>query len=238
MDDLKTRFHDDKKIIKEVIKDKKIEVDVNTKVDEFVELLNNDKRVQNIVESWCIKLVFKSLMEKAEVKEKERQKEEHKKLKKLEQAFVSMLKKYDVNESTKFDEIKDKIAKEEAYTNVGEVKECERIFNDFISQLNETCLHHVKKKKDKKKSSHNGKRSRSGSEDEDVTKREEGELPGVNAATSSSARHSDDEDEGEIKPSKSSKKRDEDHEEGEVQKSSRKHHKKSKKRKRQKSVSL
>ena len=88
VDDLKARYYEDKKVLKEILREKKIEVEISTTLEQFQELVNSDKRV-SVVEPNNIKLMFNSLMEKAEIKEKERLKEEQRKLKKLEQNFKS-----------------------------------------------------------------------------------------------------------------------------------------------------
>lgn len=124
-------------------------MEVSMTLEQFTDMLNKDKRMQS-VDSGNIKLTFNSLMEKAESKEKERLKEEQRKLKKLEQNFKNLLKNHEVNETTKFESIKEKICTEEAYTNLNGDQECERVFNEFIAQMQETCLHHIKKKREKK----------------------------------------------------------------------------------------
>lgn len=164
VDDLKARYHEEKKLIREILKEKNIEIELSTTYDQFCEILNSDKRMSQVDPS-NTKLTFNSLIEKAEQKEKERQKEESKRLKKLEQSFRNVLKKYEVNENSKFDVVKAKIVSEEAYVSINNEKECERIFNEYLTQLQETCLHHVKKKKEKKRSKN--KRSRSNSPNED-----------------------------------------------------------------------
>ena len=88
VDDLKARFHEDKKVMKEILKDKKFEVEINCTLDQFSELVNADKRIA-AVDPNNVKLMFSNLMEKAEIKEKERLKEEQRKMKKLEQNFKS-----------------------------------------------------------------------------------------------------------------------------------------------------
>jgi len=93
-----------------------------------------------------------------ELKEKEKQKEEQRKVKKLEQSFKNMLKKFEINEETKYEEIKDKLTGEEVYQSIGTDQDRERLFAEYLSQMQETCLHHIKKiKKEKRKK----KRSRS-----------------------------------------------------------------------------
>ncbi len=154
---MKARFHEEKKVIKEIIKENQFEVQVTSTLDEFIQLLNNDKRVV-LLDPNNIKLVFNSLYEKAELKEKERLKEENKKVKKLEQNFKSLLKKLNLEENTKYEDIKDKISNEDAYLSIYSDKDRERLFDELMGQMQETCLHHIKKKKEKRKKT---KRSRS-----------------------------------------------------------------------------
>ena len=232
VDDLKARYHEDKKVIKEIVREKKFEVEVRTSLEQFTEMLTADKRAANLDQS-NIKLAFSGLMEKAEQREKEKQREEQKKMKKLEQAFKSLLRKHEISENMPFESVREKLAAEEAYTVIGDEKVCERIFTEFISQLQETCLHHVKKKKEKKrKSKRSMSRSRSVSPMDTTGVATAGDDGGA----------SEEEDEGEIKPSrkesekKRSSDRNGDEKGGEKQHSSSKKHKKSKKTKRQKSV--
>lgn len=161
VDDLKVRYHDDKKLIKEILKEKKFEMDTNMSLDQFNEYLKQDKRTSS-VDSNNIKLIFNSLFEKAEAKEKEKQKEELKKVKKLEQNFKSLLKKLEISESAQYETVKEKFVNEESYLNLKSDEDRERCFNEYISSLQETCLHHIKKKKEKKRKSKRSKsRSRS-----------------------------------------------------------------------------
>ena len=159
VDDLKARYHEEKKIIKEIVKEKQLEVTLKTTYDEYMECLKEDKRVAGL-DPCNFKLVFNGFVEKAEIKEKERLKEESRKQKKLEQIFRGLLKKLEINETTNYEDIKDKIANEDAYLSIYSDTERERVFNEYINQMQETCLHHIKKKKEKRKKS---KRSRSDS---------------------------------------------------------------------------
>lgn len=157
VDDLKARYHEEKKVIKEILKEKKYEVELSTSFESFSQMLNNDKRIE-VIDHNNIKLTFNSLMEKVQQKEREKQKEELKKVKKLEQNFKNMLKKNDINETDKFEIVKEKFSNEEVYLSIQSDQERERLFNDYITSLQESCLHHIKKRKEKKRKS---KRSRS-----------------------------------------------------------------------------
>jgi pre-mRNA-processing factor 40 len=187
VDDLKVRYHDDKKLLKEIIKERKIEVNLSSTLDEFVEKLREDEKRFESLDKVNVKLVFMSLMEKAEQKEKEKQKEEHKKQKKLHSNFKSLLKKLQISEETKFDELIEKIKDEEAVQAISERTEQERVFNEFKQQLQEMCLHHLKRKKEKKQKKHKRERSKSSSSaDSSESSADENELQ---APDDSSAKH-------------------------------------------------
>ena len=83
VEDLKARFSDEKKIIKEILKEKNYDVQSVTSFEQFATIVCEDKR-SSTLDAGNVKLTYNSLLEKAESKEKERQKEESKKLKKIE----------------------------------------------------------------------------------------------------------------------------------------------------------
>uniref|UniRef100_A0A8C5M4H0 Pre-mRNA-processing factor 40 homolog B n=1 Tax=Leptobrachium leishanense TaxID=445787 RepID=A0A8C5M4H0_9ANUR len=91
VEDLKARFHDEKKIIKDILKDRNFSVEVNTTFEDFAHIISFDKRAATL-DAGNIKLTFNSLLEKAEARERERGKEEARKFRRKEAAFKSMLK--------------------------------------------------------------------------------------------------------------------------------------------------
>ncbi len=86
VEELKSRYSQEKKIIKEILKEKQFEVLSTTKFDEFAALVCEDDRSANL-DAGNVKLTFNAFLEKAESKEKERQKEESRKQRKLESNF-------------------------------------------------------------------------------------------------------------------------------------------------------
>lgn len=200
-----------------------------------MDCLKEDKRVSSL-DHCNLKLVFNGFIEKAELKEKERLKEENRKLKKLEQNFRSLLKRLEISETTKYEDIKDKISNEDAYLSIYSDSEREKIFADYINQMQETCLHHIKKKKEKRKKS---KRSRNDNEPLSDEFSDEDDSRAVSPKVS--RRHNDKES-GEISSSRHEK-RDHHDERMEEESSHRfsdkssKKHKKSKRKKKTKSVS-
>lgn len=90
MEELKARFHDEKKIIKDILKDRGFCVEVNTAFEDFAHVISFDKRAAAL-DAGNIKLTFNSLLEKAEAREREREKEEARRMRRREAAFRSML---------------------------------------------------------------------------------------------------------------------------------------------------
>ncbi|XP_023216919.1 pre-mRNA-processing factor 40 homolog A-like [Centruroides sculpturatus] len=78
VEDLKARFHDEKRIIKEILKERNFSVDIKTTFEEFATVVSEDKR-SGTLDGGNVKLTFNSLLEKAEAREKERLKEEARK---------------------------------------------------------------------------------------------------------------------------------------------------------------
>ncbi|XP_059148733.1 pre-mRNA-processing factor 40 homolog B-like isoform X2 [Physella acuta] len=158
VEDLKSRFHDEKKIVKEILKDKGFYIEISTTYESFSTTILSDKRSANL-DSGNIKLTYNSLLEKAEAREKERLKEEARRLKKLEAAFKSLLAKHSIDLDTKWDDIRPKLEHDTAFENVTLEAERIRLFKEHLIAIEETCSHyHPKKKKSKK---HRSRRSRS-----------------------------------------------------------------------------
>merc|ERR1711868_304391 len=108
-------FSDEKKIIKEILKEKNFEVEAGN-----------------------VKLTYNSLLEKAESREKERQKEENKKLKKIELELRELFMDYNSDEKTSWEEVRLHIMDKEAFLAVTE-DQATKIFKDFQRDLSETC---------------------------------------------------------------------------------------------------
>ncbi len=168
------------------------------------------------------------------MKEKERVREEQKKQKKIEHSFKSLLKKLECNENSKFEDIKEKIQNEESYELLQSDSERERLFNEYIKQLQETCLHHVKrKKKDKKK-----KRSRSSSANSTDDGENEKHSEIQNNVKSDSRSPTKDEIAKEVSENEGEIESDDESLQQEATSKKSKKHKKIKKRKKHKSVSV
>uniref|UniRef100_A0A8C2IBL5 Pre-mRNA-processing factor 40 homolog A n=1 Tax=Cyprinus carpio TaxID=7962 RepID=A0A8C2IBL5_CYPCA len=164
VEDLKARYHDEKRIIKDILRDKGLLVEVNTGFEEFGSVISSDKRATTL-DAGNIKLAFNSLLEKAEAREREREKEEARKMKRKEAAFKSMLKQATppLEPEATWEGVRERFLKEPAFEDITLESERKRIFKDFMHVLEHECQHHHSKTKkhSKKSKKHHRKRSRS-----------------------------------------------------------------------------
>merc|ERR1712071_642074 len=157
----KSRFHDEKKIIKELLKEKAFEVDVNTTFEEFATVVSDDKR-SHTLDGGNVKLTYNALLEKAEARDKEKMKEENRRMKKLENAFRALLKTKEVDHVAVWDESRAKLEGDPAFDSITLESERVRIFKDYQRDMEESCgHHHSRSKKNKKKDKKQKRRSSS-----------------------------------------------------------------------------
>uniref|UniRef100_A0A8C8SGR1 Pre-mRNA-processing factor 40 homolog A n=1 Tax=Pelusios castaneus TaxID=367368 RepID=A0A8C8SGR1_9SAUR len=164
VEDLKARFHDEKKIIKDILKDRSFSVEVNTAFEDFAHVISFDKRAATL-DAGNIKLTFNSLLEKAEAREREREKEEARKLRRREAAFKSMLKQAapPLEPSSTWDEVRERFVSDLAFEQITLESERIRLFREFLQVVENECQHyHAKPKKHAKRGKkHHRKRSQS-----------------------------------------------------------------------------
>uniref|UniRef100_A0A8C9A2I6 Pre-mRNA-processing factor 40 homolog B n=1 Tax=Prolemur simus TaxID=1328070 RepID=A0A8C9A2I6_PROSS len=177
VEELKARFHDEKKIIKDILKDRGFCVEVNTAFEDFAHVISFDKRAAAL-DAGNIKLTFNSLLEKAEAREREREKEEARRMRRREAAFRSMLRQAvpALELGTTWEEVRERFVCDSAFEQITLESERIRLFREFLQVLEQTeCQHlHTKgRKHGRKGKKHHRKRSHSPSGSES----EEEELP-------------------------------------------------------------
>merc|ERR1712130_481503 len=155
VEELKARFHDEKKIIKEILKEKEFEMEADTSFEEFATIVCEDKRSASL-DAGNVKLTYNALQEKAESK----------KLRKLEGDLRGVFTEINVEETSSWTEVMAKIQDKEAFSAVTEAQ-AEKMFKDYQKDLGETCLHnHGKARKSKKKKKASSSESESDGEAE------------------------------------------------------------------------
>merc|ERR1712086_1145248 len=140
VEDLKSRYTMEKKVIKEILREKNYDLKASTTFEEFATMICEDNRSATL-DAGNVKLTYNSLLEKAEAKEKERVKEESRKLRKLETNFRTLLAKLPIEPTTPWETARPQL-------------ERERVYKEFMKDLEESCMHsHTKRKKSKSKKS-------------------------------------------------------------------------------------
>ncbi|XP_040834719.1 pre-mRNA-processing factor 40 homolog B isoform X5 [Ochotona curzoniae] len=173
VEELKARFHDEKKIIKDILKDRGFCVEVNTAFEDFAHVISFDKRAAAL-DAGNIKLTFNSLLEKAEAREREREKEEARRVRRREAAFRSMLRQAvpALELGTAWEEVRERFVCDSAFEQITLESERIRLFREFLQVLEQNeCQHlHTRgRKHGRKGKKHHHKRSHSpsGSESEE-----------------------------------------------------------------------
>lgn len=163
--DLKARFHDEKKIIRDILKDQSFEVGIKTKFEAFAVVVTGDKRATTL-DAGNIKLTFNSLIEKAEGRERERIKDEVRKQKRIEAAFRSMLKHAapPIDSSMKWEDCRAQFEAEESFKAVIVEADRIRLFTEHHATLVQAEQEQAQKaerdardKKKKKRKKHSSK---------------------------------------------------------------------------------
>ncbi|XP_037047994.1 pre-mRNA-processing factor 40 homolog A isoform X2 [Bradysia coprophila] len=165
VENLKARFHDEKKIIKEILREKEFVVVPGTSFEDFATIVCEDKR-SAVLDAGNVKLTYNSLLEKAETIEKERMKEENKRIRKIENELKQIwldagLTAGDTWETAKklIEDTDDAIA----YEKEGQL---DKVWEDFVKESEESCSHHHSRSRKSKKSKKHKKRSKSSSRSE------------------------------------------------------------------------
>ncbi|GBP83838.1 Pre-mRNA-processing factor 40 homolog B [Eumeta japonica] len=161
VENLKARFHDEKKVIKEILKEKSFEVRPDTTFEEFATVVCEDSKSASL-DAGNVKLTYNSLLEKAEAKNKERLKEESKVQKKIESAFKWALSEANIDHLLSWDEIKEKIdLSQPEFAAVSREEDQIRIYKEYQNEQEDSCMHYHHQKPRKSKRSKKKKRSHS-----------------------------------------------------------------------------
>lgn len=160
VDQLKANFHDDKKLIKEILKERKFNVNINSTFEQFATVVCEDKRSASL-DAGNVKLTYNSMLEKAENAEKDRLKDETRRLRKLENEVKNLWLDAGLSVADTWDKAKAAIVQKIDYETYDKDLKIEELWNEFISESENTCSHHHSKSKKSKKNRRHKKRSRS-----------------------------------------------------------------------------
>ncbi|XP_022220869.1 pre-mRNA-processing factor 40 homolog A [Drosophila obscura] len=160
VENLKARFHDERKIIREILKEKAFVVQAKTSFEDFATVVCEDKRSASL-DAGNVKLTYNSLLEKAEAIEKERLKEEVRRLRKLENEIKNEWLEANVSVAETYDSAKKLVEHLEAFAVYEKEIGVEKIWEDFIKESEDACSHHHSRSRKSKKNKKHKKRVRS-----------------------------------------------------------------------------
>ncbi|EFP09426.1 hypothetical protein CRE_25576 [Caenorhabditis remanei] len=168
VEELKDQYSEDRRLIKDILTEKQCQIIATTEYKEFADWVLSHPNGEK-VDHGNMKLCYNSMIEKAENKAKDEEKESLRKKRRVESEFRNLLKAHNVDEETEWSVIKPKIEKEKAYLALEDDEEREAAFRHYkngttgTASGGEVLEKPKKKKKDKKKKS---KRSDNNSESE------------------------------------------------------------------------
>merc|ERR1712029_708699 len=143
-----------------ILKEKSFEIKANTTFEEFATMICEDNR-STTLDAGNVKLTYNSLLEKAEAKEKERVKEESRKLRKLETNLRTLLAKLPIEPTTPWETARPQLEKQPEFEAITQEYERARIYKEYMKDLEESCSHSHNKRKKKSKKSKKHRRSSS-----------------------------------------------------------------------------
>ncbi|KAL5962322.1 hypothetical protein TSMEX_009935 [Taenia solium] len=216
---LKCRLPSDKKIMKEILKDKNYAIEVSSDFEDFKKMVVSDERGR-LLDLGNVRIIFDGLMEKARNRERERQREEARRMHKLEQAFFEMLRQADppIEATTTWEEVSERFSSHASFNAITLQSERLRLFKDYLIQRDAFSGHESKSSKSHKarSRSHEMKRAEGGGGSEEEEGRNEQQDEGdehhkLESGKRSSRRHRKhkhhrDSDSGSRKKHKKSKK--------------------------------
>lgn len=162
VDQLKANFHDDKKLIKEILKERKFIVEVTTSFEQFATVVCEDQRSASL-DAGNVKLTYNSMLEKAEAVEKDRLKEENRRLRKLENEVKNHWIDAGLTAADSWEKAKATVVDKIDFETYDKELKIEELWNEFISETENTCTHHHSRAKKSKKNRKHKKRSRTSS---------------------------------------------------------------------------
>jgi pre-mRNA-processing factor 40 len=165
VDQLKANFNSDKRLIKEIMKERKFVIETSTTFEKFATVVCEDQRSASL-DAGNVKLTYNSLIEKAELLEKERVKEESRRLRKLENEVKNHWLDTGLSASDSWEKAKATVVDKIDFEAYDKELKIEDLWKQFINESENTCNHHHSRSKKSKKSRKHKKRSHSASSEE------------------------------------------------------------------------
>ncbi|KAK4470881.1 hypothetical protein MN116_006394 [Schistosoma mekongi] len=132
---LKARFPAEKKIIKEILKYSSTSIDLSVSYEDFCSIISADERSKGI-DGGNMRMTYDSLLEKAQGRERERQRDDARRMRKLEQHFCEMLAASSfIQSNTSWEEVREKLSDHPAFKGMSLESERIRLFKEYIMSI-------------------------------------------------------------------------------------------------------
>lgn len=162
VENLKARYHDEKKIIKEILKEREFAIKTTTTFEQFATAVCEDKRSATL-DAGNVKLTYNSLLDKAEALHKEKLREETKRMRKLENEMKQIWLDAGLTADTPWSEAKKLVEHTETFAAYEQESPVEKLWEDFVKESEDSCTHHHSRSRKSKKNKKHKKRTRSSS---------------------------------------------------------------------------
>lgn len=160
VENLKARFHDEKKIIKEILKEDEFIVTIETTFEKFATVVCEDKRSASL-DAGNVKLTFNAMLEKAELVEKDRLREETKRLRRMQNELKQIWLDAGLTSETSWEEARKIVVESEIFEVYEKDGSVEKVFEDFVRESEGSCTHHHSRPRKSKKNKKHKRRARS-----------------------------------------------------------------------------
>ncbi|CAH8853167.1 unnamed protein product [Trichobilharzia szidati] len=193
VESLKARFPAEKKIIKEILKYSSTPFDTSVTFDDFCSIITADERSKGI-DDGNLRLAYDSLLEKAQNRERERQRDDARRMRKLEQNFCEMLSSSNfIQPTTSWEEVREKLGDHPAFKGLSLESERIRLFKEHIMSIDNSFNEdNHRSRKDKHRHDESASANQNNDKEVDQKRKKETVSPSPAPSNDSRAQKSDD----------------------------------------------
>ncbi|MED6197708.1 hypothetical protein PIB30_059195 [Stylosanthes scabra] len=156
VEDLENQYHEDKTLVKDIIKSGKITVVSTSVFEDFKAAISEEASCETISEI-NLKLLFEDFLERA----KEKEEKEAKKRQRLADDFTNLLYTFkDITTTTTWEECKPLVEETQEYRAIGDENYSREVFEEYITYLKEKAKEKERKREEEKDEKEESKKSR------------------------------------------------------------------------------
>jgi len=136
LSDLEEEFHQDKKKVKDIMKESRFTLTPKTTVEEFFSVVSAHPKFE-LTHAKNRQFLFDEFMGKLEREEKKKEKDAERKKKKAISRFMDLLESKKISAFAKWSEVRESLVEHSAFQKMSNDEERQTIFNEYISRKKE-----------------------------------------------------------------------------------------------------